>query len=115
VTTVPNSGTATPTVIYAGHGLAFSASCTSASGPTLLLQAGAGDAIDVNGHQASPTPAIASGGTLNDYTSSLNSSLGGQNDILFASTDGSVVELHFTASASQTGANCFVYGVRVGG
>jgi hypothetical protein len=35
--------------------------------------------------------------------------------VLFAGTDGSVVQLHFVTSASQTGAQCFVYGTRIGG
>jgi hypothetical protein len=107
-----NPPAATPTTIYSGHGLAFAATC-GATGPVLTLQAGAGDAITVNTTAVSPTPALSTTTpSLNDYSSDLKS---GVNDVLFASTDGAVVQLHFQESTTQTGAACFVYGTRVGG
>jgi hypothetical protein len=96
-------------VIYAGHGLSFAATCT-ADGPVLTLQAAGGDAITVNDTKVSPTPAVTT--ALNDYSKDLGSSI---NDVLFASTDGSVVQLHFQESSTQTGAQCFIYGTRIGG
>jgi Collagen triple helix repeat (20 copies) len=109
-TSTPNTPAGAPTTIYAGHGLAFAASC-GASGPSLSLAAGAGDAITVNGHAVSPTPAVTT--ALNDYTNDLNQT--GVNNVLFAGTDGSVVQLQFQESSTQTGAQCFVYGTRIGG
>ncbi|HEY5198577.1 MAG TPA: hypothetical protein VIJ51_16265 [Solirubrobacteraceae bacterium] len=105
----PTTPAATPTVIYSGHGLAFAATC-STNGPVLTLQAAAGDAITVNTTAVSPTPAVTT--ALNDYSKDLGD---GVNDVLFASTDGSVVQLHFQESSTQTGAQCFIYGTRLGG
>jgi hypothetical protein len=113
--TSPNAPTppaAVPTVIYSGHGLAFAATC-SANGPVLTLQAGAGDAIKVNDTAVSPTPSVTT--ALNDYSKDLTTAAGDTNDVLFASTDGSVVQLHFVTSSTQTGARCFIYGTRIGG
>jgi hypothetical protein len=100
----------TPTAIYVGHGLALTATCTAANGLGLALQTGAGDAITVNSTQHSPTAAVTT--TLNDYSGDLKA---GVNTVLFASTDGAVLQLQFQESTSQTGADCYVYGTRIGG
>jgi hypothetical protein len=78
-----------------------------------MLQAAAGDAITINATAVSPTPALSTTTpALNDYSKDLGS---GVNDVLFAGTDGSVVQLRFQESSTQTGAQCFIYGTRVGG
>jgi len=120
VPTTPNAPVGTPTVIYAGHGLAFSATCNGPTPPppavaglSFGLATTVGNAININGTTTPNTPAPVAPALTSVLGGALSTSA--TNDILFAGTDGAVVQLHFTETIGQAGASCFVFGTRLGG
>jgi len=109
--TTGNPATTPPTVIYSGHGLSLSAACPL-TGLAFTLQTTGGDAISIDGTiptGGSPTATITT--ALNSFTLAAT----GAHTILFAGTDGAVVQLAFQESTTQTGADCYVFGTRIGG
>jgi hypothetical protein len=122
--TVPNApAPAAPnptlTTVYAGHGLLFTATCENVSGNGKLSLAFSattqGNAINVDGHSTANFSAKDAAGTQNPDMILSGLPEGSTHEVTYASTDGAVVHLQFASSLSQVGADCFVYGTRVGG
>jgi hypothetical protein len=125
VSTVPNAPppaapNPTLTTVYAGHGLLFTATCENVgSGPGKLSLAFSattqGNAINVDGTSTPNFSATNAAGTK--IADMILSALpeGSTHNVTYASTDGAVVHLQFASSLAQVGADCFVFGTRVGG